>query len=63
MEKGEVKLAMTTEEARHHLRLGRNSILRLLYSGRLRAVKVGTRWIIPRRAVEEFLAGSAEGEK
>jgi excisionase family DNA binding protein len=49
-------LALNLEEARRHLRLGRNKTLELLYSGRLKAVKVGTRWVIPRSAVENFLA-------
>lgn len=51
----EPSMGLTVAEASQHLRLGRNRTFQLLHSGRLRGVRVGRRWIVPRRALEEFL--------
>jgi excisionase family DNA binding protein len=51
-------LAYTVAEACEVMRLGRNTVLELLYSGQLRAIRVGRRWVIPRAAIEDFLNGN-----
>lgn len=50
------QLAYTVNEACRVLRLGRNTVSGLLASGRLRCVRVGRRIVIPRSAIELFLA-------
>ena len=52
------KLALSVREVMEELSLGRNSVLTLVHSGQLRSVRVGKRIIIPRRALEDFLAGA-----
>lgn len=47
---------LTFEEARTFLRIGRNSMLRLLNSGAVRASRVGSKWLVTREALREFLA-------
>lgn len=47
---------LTMEEAREVLRIGRNSMLKLLNSGEVRATRVGSKWLITRDALKEFLA-------
>ncbi|WP_019588737.1 helix-turn-helix domain-containing protein [Deinococcus apachensis] len=51
------KLVLTPKEVEPLLGLSKNSVIALLRSGRLRAVRYGRRWLIPREAVAEFLAG------
>lgn len=51
------KLVLTPKEVESLLGLSKNSVNALLRSGRLRAVRYGRRWLIPREAVTEFLAG------
>lgn len=49
------KRAYTSREAEKILNLGRNTVNGLLLSGRLKAVKVGKKWLIPNWAIDEFL--------
>ncbi|WP_412026823.1 helix-turn-helix domain-containing protein [Deinococcus yunweiensis] len=48
----------TPEEARAYLGIGRNLVYKLIESGQLRAVRAGTRLLIPATALTEFLAGT-----
>lgn len=48
------KLTLTVEEAAELLRIGRGSAYELVRSGRLRAVKIGRRILIPSDAINEF---------
>ncbi len=50
-------LSVSVEEAARLLGLGRSNLFKLIESGELRSVKVGSRRLVPRRALEEFLAG------
>jgi len=52
-----VPLSVSVDEAARLLGLGRSSLFKLMESGELRSVKVGSRRLGPRRALEEFLAG------
>ena len=47
---------LTMDEAREVLRIGRNSMLKLLNSGAVRATRIGAKWLITREALKEFLA-------
>lgn len=43
------------EEGRKVLGLSRNPFMDLLYTGKIKAVKAGSRWLIPVWALDEFL--------
>ena len=49
--------AMTPEEARMVLGIGRNKMYSYLNEGRIRSIKNGKRYIIPKEAIVDFLAG------
>ncbi len=50
---------MNLEEVMEYLRVGRNSALNLLQSGKVNAVQVGRQWRVTRKALDEFLSGTA----
>lgn len=50
---------LTTEEACEALRVGYNTLYRLLHSGQLKAYRCGRVWRIPKAAVVAFVCGSA----
>lgn len=54
------KLTMTVEEAGHALGVSRNTIYQLVRSGRVPAIRLGRRWIVPRAQFERFLAGELQ---
>ena len=47
--------ALTPEDLIGLLPIGRDAVYRLLKEGRIRSVRVGRRYIIPREALDEFL--------
>jgi excisionase family DNA binding protein len=49
-------LSVSVDEAARLLGLGRSNVFKLLESGEIRSVKVGSRRLVPRKALEEFLA-------
>lgn len=49
------KLAYTLDETAKALTLSRATVFKLVKSGRLRAVRVGSRALIPVRELERFL--------
>ena len=53
------KLVYNPKELEPLLQLSKNTINALLRSGRLRSVRVGRRYLIPRDAVHQFLAGTS----
>ena len=56
------KEAYTQEEARAILRVGQNTMTKLIRSQRIYAIPgVGRRVIIPRSSIEAFLAGEQSG--
>ena len=50
-------LLMSVSDAQDALGLGRNSIYALLRSGRLKSIRVGRIYKIPRTALEDYLTG------
>jgi excisionase family DNA binding protein len=50
---------MTVEEAAVKLRIGRNQAYENVKSGKIPAIRLGRRWIIPRVAFHRFLNGAA----
>ncbi|WP_291432034.1 helix-turn-helix domain-containing protein [Deinococcus sp.] len=54
------KLVYTPKELEPLLQLSKNTINALLRSGRLRSIRVGRRYLIPREALQQFLAGSSK---
>lgn len=52
-------VAYTVEEAAHALRISRSSIYELIRSERLRTVKMGSRRLVPVRAVHDYLDGGS----
>lgn len=51
------KLVYSPKELEPLLLLSKNTINALLRSGRLRSVRVGRRYLIPRESVQQFLHG------
>lgn len=51
---------LTPAEVRSFLRLGRNATYDLLKGGKLRSVRLGQKYLVPRKAVRELLDSSAE---
>lgn len=50
-----VQIANTVNETCAILRLGRNTVMSLINSGKLKAVKTGLKWLVPGWAIKEFL--------
>lgn len=48
---------MTVEDLMEYLYIGRSSAYKLLQSGKIKAVKIGRIYRIPRQAVTEYLTG------
>ena len=51
---------LTPGEVQSFMRLGRNATYALLQNGTLRSVRLGQKYLIPRDAVGELLAGGAK---
>lgn len=49
------KTVLSPNEGMKILGLSRNSFMNLLYSGQLKGVKAGRRWLISSQAIENFL--------
>ena len=52
---------MNVEEAAHALRVHRQTLVRLIVAGRLRAVRLGREWRIHRSEIDRFLLGDGAG--
>ena len=46
---------ITVEELCEMLMIGKNAAYELLGSGRIKAIRIGRIWKIPKKAVEEFI--------
>lgn len=46
---------MTLKECQNVLKVGKNTLLKLIHSGELDAFKLGSRWKIPKEAVIEYI--------
>jgi len=53
---------MTVAEVAKLLRVNRKTVEKLIYAGKLHAVKIGRVWRIPRTAVVRFLEGGERRE-
>jgi excisionase family DNA binding protein len=51
---------LTPKEAQVFLRLGRNAIYAALQDGRIRSVRYGQKFLVPKTALREFLDHDAE---
>jgi excisionase family DNA binding protein len=51
---------LTPKEVRAFLRLGRNAVYAALQDGKIRSVRVGQKFLIPKAALREFLEHDAE---
>ena len=51
---------LTTEEACEALRIGYNTLYRLLHSGQLKAYRCGRVWRIPKAAIMTFILNNAD---
>ena len=54
--------AYSPREVQEMLGIGKATIYRWLYSGKIKAVKIGKMWRIPAEAVEELLNTSGGGQ-
>jgi excisionase family DNA binding protein len=52
---------LSVQEAAGELGIGRSLIYELLFSGALRSVKIGRRRLVPREAIEAFIADLPAG--
>ena len=50
---------LSVVEAAHELGISRSLLYQLLSSGALRSAKIRRRWLIPREALDDFVAGLA----
>ena len=46
---------ITPEDAADMLGCGMNSIYKLLNSGKIKAMRIGRHWKIPKRAIQEYI--------
>ena len=48
---------LTPEEAMDYLNIGKNAIYELLGSGVIKGFRIGTRWKIPKKALDDYIEG------
>ena len=53
---------LTAEEACEALKIGKNALYELLGSKKLKALRNGRVWLIPKEAIQEFIRRQAELE-
>ena len=46
---------LTTYEVMDYLNIGKNSLYKLLNSGKLKGFRIGKTWKIPRKAIEKYI--------
>lgn len=52
---------LSSDRAAHHIGVSRRTLDRLISAGRIRTAKIGSRRLIPREALREFLLANLEG--
>ena len=57
----EIPLTLTVDEAGQLLRIGRNSIYRLIDDGQIQVIRLGRKILIPRNALVDFLTTFGKG--
>jgi excisionase family DNA binding protein len=50
---------MTVIEAAKRLGIGRNQAYQAVHAGKIPALRIGQRWLIPRAALDRMLSGEA----
>ena len=60
--KEEVRRVLSVDEVARQLGIGRNAAYAAVRAGQIPAVRVGRRWLVPRRALEVLL-GEADGRR
>jgi excisionase family DNA binding protein len=58
----EQRAVYTVIEAAHLLSLSRGSAYALVRNGTIPAIRMGTRWVIPKRRFHSWLDGTSESE-
>ncbi len=53
-------VVITPEDAADMLGCGMNTIYRILKEGKLKAMRIGRHWKIPKRAVQEFILAESQ---
>ena len=48
---------LTPEEAMDYLNVGKNAIYELLGTGEIKAFRIGTRWKIPKKSLDDYIDG------
>ena len=48
----------TTEEVAKRLRIGNSTLRRLVYQGRIKAIRIGGKILLPEKFIEEFMVSS-----
>mgnify|MGYP004711020605 FL=1 len=48
-------LILTPEDVMEELCIGKNTVYALLSSGELKAFKIGTKWKIPKKALDDYI--------
>lgn len=51
---------LTPSDLVRYLPIGRDGVYQALHSGAIRSVRVGQKYLVPKEAVREFLAGALE---
>lgn len=51
---------ITPEDAAEMLGCGMNSIYKLLNSGKIKAMRIGRHWKIPKRAIQEYILQASQ---
>ena len=46
---------MTVKDCQNILKVGKNTLLKLIHSGEIDAFRIGSRWKIPKEAVVEYI--------
>ena len=46
---------MTLKECQNYLKIGKNTMLKLIHNGDISAFRIGNRWKIPKISVMEFI--------
>jgi excisionase family DNA binding protein len=54
---GNLPRLRSIKQATFELGIGRSALYELIAAGKLKTVKVGRRRLVPREAIEEFIAG------
>ena len=60
MTKNIEKVAYNKREASNYIGVSPNTFMNILKSGKIHFLRAGSRFIIPKKSLDEFLAGSNE---